>query len=79
MEKPFASEFEKAAAAQPRGGLLSELRGFLNTNEKWWLLPLLVALLFLGCWFACPARAWRRSFIHRSGQSARLAGTGLCA
>jgi drug/metabolite transporter superfamily protein YnfA len=48
MNKPFASEFERAAAAQQRAGFLSELWGFLKTNKKWWLLPILVVLLIFG-------------------------------
>lgn len=46
--KPLASEFEKAAVVQPRGGFLGELWGFLKTNKKWWLLPILVVLLIFG-------------------------------
>jgi hypothetical protein len=42
------SEFEQAAAEQNRGGLLRELWGFMKHNKKWWLLPLLLALLILG-------------------------------
>jgi Family of unknown function (DUF5989) len=38
------SEFEKAAA-KPGGGLLSELWGFLKSNKKWWLLPIVVMFL----------------------------------
>lgn len=48
MKKPGASEFERAAAVQPRGGLLSELLGFLKTNKKWWLLPIIVVFLIFG-------------------------------
>lgn len=33
-------------SAQP--GLLAEFWLFLKTNKKWWLLPLLLALLLLG-------------------------------
>lgn len=29
-------------------GLLAEFWLFLKTNKKWWLLPLLIALLLLG-------------------------------
>jgi len=46
-EKP-QSEFEKAAAEQPSGGLIRELVHFLLQNKKWWLVPILVALLILG-------------------------------
>ena len=35
-------------AAQPRMGLVREFWDFLKHNKKWWLLPILVALLVLG-------------------------------
>jgi len=35
-------------AAQPRIGLLREFWDFLRHNKKWWLLPILIALLVLG-------------------------------
>lgn len=41
-------EFEKAAADQGRTGLPAELWAFLRENRKWWLLPILIALLVLG-------------------------------
>jgi len=41
------TEFEKAAAQEKRGGLLSDLWGFLKQNKKWWLLPVIVALLLV--------------------------------
>jgi drug/metabolite transporter superfamily protein YnfA len=42
------SEFLKAAAAQSRGGFMSDLWGFLKMNKKWWLLPVIVVFLFFG-------------------------------
>lgn len=48
MKKRSSSEFEKAAAAQAGAGFFSELWGFLKTNKKWWLLPVLVVFLALG-------------------------------
>ena len=48
MSQPKDNEFERAAARQGRGGLLSELWGFMKQNKKWWLLPLLVTLLVFG-------------------------------
>ena len=41
------SEFEREAKSR-RGGLTSELWGFLKHNKKWWLLPILVVLLLFG-------------------------------
>jgi len=34
--------------SSPQPGLLAEFWGFLRENKKWWLLPLLLALLLLG-------------------------------
>jgi hypothetical protein len=45
MSAPKKTEFEKAAAEQNRVGLLSEIWGFMKENKKWWLLPLIVALV----------------------------------
>jgi hypothetical protein len=42
------SEFEKAAAVEPGGGLLGEFWDFLRHNKKYWLLPILVVLLLVG-------------------------------
>ena len=41
------SEFERAAAEQPRGGFISELWTFMKENKKWWLLPIIIVLLLL--------------------------------
>ena len=48
MKKEKASRFEKAAAAQPKSGFMSDLWSFLKTNKKWWLLPILITFLILG-------------------------------
>jgi hypothetical protein len=48
MSDPKRTEFEKAAAEQGKGGILRELWGFMKQNKKWWLLPLIVALLVFG-------------------------------
>jgi len=48
MSDPKPNPFEQAAAEQGRVGFFRELRGFLKHNKKWWLLPLLLALLLLG-------------------------------
>jgi drug/metabolite transporter superfamily protein YnfA len=47
MDQNKPSEFEKAAAGENRGGFLGELWGFLKTNKKWWLLPILVTFILL--------------------------------
>jgi len=38
----------RQAAGRPRTGLLREVIQFLAHNKKWWLVPILVALLLLG-------------------------------
>lgn len=40
------NDFEKAAQ-QKQASLLSEFRGFLKQNRKFWLLPLIIILLLL--------------------------------
>jgi hypothetical protein len=37
-----------ARASGKQTGLVSELIGFLKANKKWWLAPILVAILLLG-------------------------------
>jgi hypothetical protein len=48
MSDPKRTEFEKAAAEQGKGGILREVWGFMKQNKKWWLLPLILALLVFG-------------------------------
>ena len=47
MKKSKPNEFE-TAAEQSGSGLIGELWGFLKTNKKWWMLPIIVLLLLLG-------------------------------
>jgi hypothetical protein len=42
------SEFEKAGALQDEESLLGEFWSFLAHNKKWWLLPIVIVMLFLG-------------------------------
>lgn len=48
MKKLPPTEFEEAALEPDNRGLLAELWGFLKTNRKWWLLPILFLLLLFG-------------------------------
>lgn len=48
MSEPEKNEFERAAAEQGKGGIIRELWGFIKENKKWWLLPLVIALLVFG-------------------------------
>lgn len=41
-------EFERAAAAPVRSGLLRDFWYLLAQNKKWWLLPILLVLLLVG-------------------------------
>jgi hypothetical protein len=41
------SSFEREAERES-GGLLAEYRDFLLHNKKWWLIPIIVALLLVG-------------------------------
>jgi hypothetical protein len=47
MKNKQPSQFEKAAAKQSGGGFMSDLWGFLKTNKKWWLLPIIVVFVIL--------------------------------
>jgi hypothetical protein len=42
------TEFEKAARESDKQGIVREFFGFLSTNKKWWLLPVVICLLILG-------------------------------
>ncbi len=48
MNNSSQNEFERAAAEQQRTGLFGEVWGFMKQNKKWWLLPMIVALLIFG-------------------------------
>jgi drug/metabolite transporter superfamily protein YnfA len=48
MKESDPNEFEKAAAGESRGGLLRETWEFLRENKKWWLLPIVLALILFG-------------------------------
>ena len=46
-DEPTHTNFEQESQA-PRSGLARELWDFLKSNKKWWLGPILVALLLIG-------------------------------
>ena len=48
MREQRASEFEKIAANQREGTVLSEFWYMLQSSRKWWLLPIIVLLLGFG-------------------------------
>jgi hypothetical protein len=35
-------------ASRPRTGVMSEVGAFLRQNKKWWLTPIVLAILLLG-------------------------------
>jgi hypothetical protein len=43
-----SNDFEQAAAAQRDASLVRELGGLVYNTKKWWLVPVLVALLLIG-------------------------------
>ena len=45
--KPPATDFQQQAADVDRG-LVAEFLDFLRHNKKWWLIPIIVAILLLG-------------------------------
>ena len=47
MTNDDSAEFQRLAAQQ-RPSLVAEFWHFLKHNKKWWLLPIVLMLLFLG-------------------------------
>lgn len=45
MKKEKRSAFEKAAESKSGGGFLGDFWGFIKTNKKWWLIPIVVLFL----------------------------------
>jgi hypothetical protein len=41
-------EFSKLAESESDASILSEFRGFLTANKKWWLAPIVIMLLLFG-------------------------------
>ena len=64
MSEPKDNEFERAAAEQGRGGILSDLWGFMKQNKKWWLLPLLLTLLVFGLLIFLSSSSGLAPFIY---------------
>lgn len=48
MSEPGADKNFEAEAANEAPGLLRETLDFIRHNKKWWLTPIIVALLLLG-------------------------------
>lgn len=42
-----ARRFAAAAEEPAKGGLIADFTAFLRDNKKWWLIPILLALLML--------------------------------
>lgn len=66
MDTPTPEEdFQKLGEAAPKGGTVSELFGFLKETKKWWLAPILIAILILGVFLiigSTGAGAWVYTF-----------------
>ena len=50
MSQPNSSqdEFSRQAAQRKRSGIVREFFDFLKENRKWWLAPIILAVLGLG-------------------------------
>jgi hypothetical protein len=48
MDPNDSSDFERHVAEHRSPSLVREFFGFLRQNKKWWLLPILIALLLFG-------------------------------
>jgi hypothetical protein len=48
MNQRHISEFEQKAATERGGGFLQEIMRFLWQTKKWWMLPIVVALVIVG-------------------------------
>jgi hypothetical protein len=48
LEKRSRTQFEEDASRHADSGVMGELWAFIRQNKKWWLLPIVVAMLFIG-------------------------------
>ena len=48
MSGKSSNDFERAAMSQSGGNIVTEFWDFLCCNKKWWLLPIVLVLLFMG-------------------------------
>ncbi len=51
MDEPEQKSFETSAEAKPVS-LVAEIIDLLKHNKKWWLIPVLIVLLGVGCLIA---------------------------
>ena len=63
MSEQPPNEFEKAGE-QPERGIVREFWSFLLENKKFWLIPLLLALLALGAIVILGAKPATSPFIY---------------
>jgi hypothetical protein len=47
-DKPSDADDFAAESARPRASLPAEIWHWMRHNKKWWLLPIVIALLLLG-------------------------------
>lgn len=48
MTEPPKSDFSKIAENEANQSLIGEMIGFLRSNKKWWLAPIILVMLSLG-------------------------------
>jgi len=64
MSEPPKNEFEQAGEQQPERGLVAEFWDFLCEKKKFWLIPLVLALLLLGVLLILGANPATAPFIY---------------
>jgi hypothetical protein len=64
MPEPSHNEFEQAGQQREERGLVAEFWDFLRENKKFWLIPLVLALLLLGGLLLLTANPAAAPFIY---------------
>lgn len=64
MTEPSHNEFEQAGQQRRERGLVAEFWDFLRENKKFWLIPLVLALLLLGGLLLLTANPAAAPFIY---------------
>jgi len=63
-KEPYDREEFLREAASKRTGLVAEFWGFLKHNKKWWLCPILVAIVIIGLLAILAANPATAPFIY---------------
>lgn len=64
MTEPSRNKFEQAGQQREERGLVAEFWDFLRANKKFWLIPLVIALLLLGGLLLLTANPAAAPFIY---------------